>query len=261
MQKKVIFIAGLLIATLMFINPIYSSESSIRDFSAVHEKWAYLVGVSDYQDPNVEDLSGPTEDLSKMKSLLLEYGGFKKDNLFLVSNENATYRNILEDLNELAKNSIDSNDLFIFYFSGHGGRKLEKMDIDENDGYDEFICPYDSLHNSYYYSIYDDTLLNILKNIKAKEVILIFDSCYSGGFISDLSNLNSSKLIIISASGEKEKANEYSETAGVFTQYFVDGLKRKKNNVNNTESWVLNAFNYAKPFIQKHNQTPLIYIH
>lgn len=245
----------------MFINPIYSSKSSTRDFSKVHEKWAYLVGVSDYQDPNIEDLSSPIKDLSKMKGFLLKYGGFKKNNLFLVANENATYQNILEDLNELAKNSIESDDLFIFYFSGHGGQKSENTDIDEDDRNDECILPYDSLYDSYYHDIPDDTLINILKNIKAKEVILIFDSCYSGGFISDLGRLNSSKLVIISASKENEKANENSETGGIFTHIFVEGLKKKKNKVNNTELWILNSFNYAKPLLQKYNQTPLLYIH
>lgn len=65
----------------------------------------------------------------------------------------------------------------LIYYSGHGSRQKD-ADGDENDQFDETIVPWDyGLHNEY---IVDDELAQWVSELRSLNVLLVFDSCYSG---------------------------------------------------------------------------------
>lgn len=81
--------------------------------------------------------------------------------------------------------------LVVFYFSGHGsqlddrrpieGEKAESLDIDETDGRDETVVPYDSDTNGSR-DIRDDSFKKLLSELRryTTNVVFIADSCHSG---------------------------------------------------------------------------------
>jgi hypothetical protein len=71
--------------------------------------------------------------------------------------------------------SLNPNDSFIFYYSGHGSTAND-VSGDEADGQDESIVLSDGQRNRYFL---DDSMNGYLNEIPAKKLVL-FDSCHSG---------------------------------------------------------------------------------
>ncbi|RLF40786.1 MAG: hypothetical protein DRN18_04460 [Thermoplasmata archaeon] len=135
----------------------------------------------------------------KLKALyraLKKAPNWKEENIRLLIDKDATRENIINAFEEMAR-LVDSNDIFLFSWQGHGSEVPEKetfggpwRDDRELDGTDEVICPYGTyrdkdgvLHNY----ITDDELGYRFSQIKAKGMFCIFESCLSGGLISKTS--------------------------------------------------------------------------
>jgi len=87
----------------------------------------------------------------------------------------ATHDNILEALRSAA-NSLGPDDIFAFYYSGHGGQQPDFLspNKDELDGQDETLVAFDS-------QIIDDELNEIwLSFAEGVRIVMISDSCNSG---------------------------------------------------------------------------------
>lgn len=116
---------------------------------------------------------------------------------FVVStlvDQQATKQNVVYAIKKIVASAAAGDNVYI-HFSGHG-QLIEDVNSDEEDGYDQsFIC-YDACRsskdkigkNSYkgQYHLIDDELFPYLNQLKQKvgskgSVIVIFDTCYSGG--------------------------------------------------------------------------------
>jgi hypothetical protein len=87
-------------------------------------------------------------------------------------NEKAEASTILSEI-ALASTDLQKDDLFVFYFAGHGGQVAD-ADGDEHDSLDETILSYDR-------QILDDELANLWIKFKSGvRLFLITDSCNSG---------------------------------------------------------------------------------
>ncbi|MDY6796626.1 MAG: caspase family protein [Actinomycetota bacterium] len=89
----------------------------------------------------------------------------------------------------------DSNDICLFYFSGHGGPTLE---IENPDHYE--IYPGDVN------GIAEDELGGWLRGLPMEKVIVLLDSCRSGGFLNDTPGkaLNSNYFNVFAATGAQD---------------------------------------------------------
>ncbi|MBN1582651.1 MAG: caspase family protein [Anaerolineae bacterium] len=84
----------------------------------------------------------------------------------------ATARNVLDRLKESAE-QLERGDIFVFYFSGHGGQQPDP-EGDELDGQDETLIAYDR-------PIVDDELDDIwIKMAAGVRLVMLSDSCNSG---------------------------------------------------------------------------------
>lgn len=102
-----------------------------------------------------------------------------------------TKSQIIDSFNEWLVNGTGPGDAVVFYFSGHGTQVLDK-DKDEDDKKDEAICPSETAAGSDGYInqstiITDDELNNLIKKLKERKVLLLFDSCHSGTVSRNLS--------------------------------------------------------------------------
>jgi len=145
-----------------------------------------VIGVGNYRSlPTVvrgkvlQDLKGPQNDVLLMKNALLSYG-FEPSNIKILLDEKATKKNIWRAFNEWLIKSTKAGDEVVFYFSGHGTQVIDR-DHDEEDGWDETLCPYDIDPKTGDNAIIDDELSTWLRMLKKRYVTVIIDSCYSGG--------------------------------------------------------------------------------
>ncbi|WP_034339501.1 caspase family protein [Deinococcus misasensis] len=138
---------------------------------AYAENRALLVGLAEYKDPKA-NLRGPETDISLMKEVIGQLG-FKPEQTRTLLNQQATRANILAQMRSWLTEGVGPQDRVIFYYTGHGAQVKDRSG-DESDGCDESIVPYDLN------VILDDEIQSILQQIKAREVLVMFDSCFSG---------------------------------------------------------------------------------
>lgn len=87
--------------------------------------------------------------------------------------ENATRQKVLDELAALAA-KLQSGDLLVVSYSGHGGQVVDHNGDEEDDGLDETWCLYDG-------QLIDDEVYGAWMKFKEGVRILVFcDSCHSG---------------------------------------------------------------------------------
>lgn len=72
--------------------------------------------------------------------------------------------------------------LVIIYYSGHGGQNPDQNG-DESDGLDEFIAASDTdvVPGAFIDILTDDDLQVLLANLESEHILIVIDSCFSGG--------------------------------------------------------------------------------
>ncbi len=157
-------------------------------------KYAVVYGISKYIDSQEE---GETPNLTYTDDDAIEVAktlGEKGFNVILRTNQEATRVNLESDIKSL-NTKLTANDIFLFYYSGHGTQYNPSTPNPEPEGRDdaaEYILLYGSIYlfdNKIYFdsskTYYDDTLANLLNTIETEKRIVILDACNSGGFIGD----------------------------------------------------------------------------
>ena len=141
------------------------------------------VGIGEYADPRISDLSLTRADAMEMARAMIKLGG--GDTLVrLLLDKQATKAGMKAGIDWLAANA-GADDLAVLYYSGHGARYSDQ-DSDEPDAYDEFLCPHDTgVGGGINTFIRDDEMREWLKAITAQtaNLAVILDSCHSGSAI------------------------------------------------------------------------------
>lgn len=107
--------------------------------------------------------------------------------------EQATHDNIIQALKSAAE-ALKPEDIFIFYFSGHGGQQPD-FNSDEMDGKDETLVAYDR-------DIVDDELNEIwLSFKKGTRIVMISDSCNSGTNYKNVRDITTASPIALIQKG------------------------------------------------------------
>jgi uncharacterized caspase-like protein len=161
-----------------------------------YDKYAVVYGISDYPGTD-SDLSYCDDDALAMESLFIEQG-YPSSNIYLEIDDKATRANLVADFSAVASKA-NEDDLFIFYYSGHGGQRPEDPQEGSEDTYgSDSLGEWIFLHDSLQYTapdeytenlseaISDDELAALLRTIPCVRRIVILDACNSGGFIGNV---------------------------------------------------------------------------
>jgi hypothetical protein len=140
---------------------------------------AVLVGIDEYENPDVPPLQGCVNDVALVRSLLKQYFDVPNEDIRVVVNRRATKAAILHRLRAMIACG-DPGDVLVFYYSGHGSQVRDRNGDELTDGLDEIICPYDMDWDRRTY-ILDDDLDEIFAELPP-EVLLeaFFDCCFWG---------------------------------------------------------------------------------
>ena len=162
------------------------------------KKIALIVTIDNYQlqSPENPDRWSRTYANNDLDALWKLFTVQKFHVIDTLTESNATRQGILEALDNLAEKS-EKGSTVVFSFSGHGQQIYEYEDsskqlfIDEQDGYDEAIVPFDagSIYNENRYRgekhIRDEELSRKLNNIRKSigrsgSLLVLIDACHSG---------------------------------------------------------------------------------
>ncbi len=209
-------------------------------------QWAVIIGVGGYESTAVPKLRYPVADADAVYQTLIASGGFKKENILLLTDRTErkpTLRNIKWALGTFLARSAHKDDLVVIYFAGHGASEIDQRGV-ERDGLSKYLVPSDADPDDLYSTALPmDEMQNVLARIEAERITVFLDACYSGAaggrtFASTktrtvnvddifLERLTRSKgRAIVTASRPSELSIELPELGhGIFTYYLVRGLQ------------------------------------
>jgi WD40 repeat protein len=205
--------------------------------AALTDLYILSIGINKYKNSSY-NLDYAVND-SKSFTRAVEKGG---DTLFntvveySITNEGATKENIQSTIEEI-KAKIGPEDVFVFYYAGHGVMSYEENEEDS----DFFIVTYDVTN------LYGETEMLKEKAISAKELmeysvqvvaekqLFILDACHSGGALNSFATRGSSRekalaqlarstgTFFLTASQDAQYANEVGDLKhGLFTYALLE---------------------------------------
>jgi len=133
---------------------------------------ALLVGVSDYGG-RTSNLAHTDEDARQLFGSL-EAAGLLHPASMVLTNEEATAKGVAQAFARAAAQA-GPNDLFLFFFSGHGDQIDVAPDARELDGRSETIELFDS-------AMTDAELAPLFASVRSRIALVAIDACYAGGF-------------------------------------------------------------------------------
>ena len=150
---------------------------------AARKPWrvGLFIGINRYLDERVRRLTVCDRDVRKLAEAMREH--CKLDRAICLVDEEATLENIRNKLEEIRASTLPGDVVFV-YWSGHGARCADDFG-DERDGLDEYLVPYDGrlddLHTIRRTMLMDDTFGRWVQDLDGRRVVLILDTCHSGG--------------------------------------------------------------------------------
>jgi len=139
-------------------------------------KRALLIGINKYKA--VPKLQGSLNDIETMRQILITRWGFSERNITMVTDEAATRAGMLAAFEQLVKDAGPQDTVYVHY-SGHGSQ-VEDLNGDETDDHlDETLVPQDGRSGDVR-DITDDELDAIFARLRARNTLIVLDSCHSG---------------------------------------------------------------------------------
>ena len=219
-----------------------AQTDQIKALPVSSKRWALVIGVDKYVDPQISPLKGSDNDARMIADALIRYSGFPQDQVILLSTNQPTERqptrvNILRRLSNLST-TVPKDGLLLVSFAGHG---MER-------GGQAFLLPADA-QISDQISFLEETAISMtrvkqwIKDTGVGQVLLLLDACrndpggradapnaltnaYVSSFNFDVRNREVQAFATVYATGIGQRAYEYTEKKqGYFSWAVVEGLK------------------------------------
>jgi hypothetical protein len=191
--------------------------------------YALLIGIGRYKRSDVNPLPYAESDVRAVKNYLVNIGGIPKENVTVLTNENATLSGIKEQFEKLTRRSKADSEVFVF-FSCHGVPEMEKKK--------PYLLPYDGNPDTISSTGFAvSEMKKIISDLPTKRVLVAIDACFTGQGRSVVAKEmkgvawvekeeTPTDALVITASNEEQAAWDWPDKAhGIFTYYFLEGLR------------------------------------
>jgi len=141
-----------------------------------------FIGISDFLDPGIRDLKVGEKDALAMADVMKRTCGLNE--AWTLVGPQASLKNIEDAIRTRLPAATRPGDVVVIYWSGHGARCADDNG-DERDGFDEYLVPYDgrwadeaTIRRT---MLLDDTIGRWLQELDGRKLVVILDTCHSGG--------------------------------------------------------------------------------
>ncbi|GMT47233.1 MAG: hypothetical protein IEMM0007_0799 [bacterium] len=195
---------------------------------------AVVIGISRYENHDIPTVDYARHDAETMKKYLVRTLGYKEENIIERLDSKASFAQFRAIFKKRLGNRIiaGKSDVFIFY-SGHGVPGIENKQ--------PYLVPYDFDPEAI-----EDTGYNLndfykeIGKLKAKSVTIVIDACFSGSsekgmVIKGISPVFlevdnpvmkvKNSVVFTSSTGRQISSWYYKKRHGLFTYYFLKGLR------------------------------------
>ena len=261
-MKQTVFLSFIL---LLAAAPFLAAQSAEKPTG---RKFAFLVGVTEYEFPNTFPTLAYTVADVKAWQEMLESIGFQKEDIIVMDSTSSVSRRptkpkILAAMNELL-GKVTRDDIVICMFSGHGTQV----------GKEQFFCPEDArLEDLADSCVALNEVLGALKRSPAKFKWMIVDACrndptrsMSDSGVKAIGKVESVPpgVTAIFSCADTEKSYEDSKLGhGVFTHFLMQGLDGKAADKEGVVT-ILDLYKYVQKETQgyvvaRYNQSQIPY--
>ena len=189
--------------------------------------WAVVVGAAQYS--HMPALRYTDDDAYQLYAYLKspQGGALNDQQVRLLIDEDATKNAVLGAMQQMFQQA-DEDDVILFYFSGHGVQGAF-LPID-----------FDGVNNR----ITHEEIKRMIEKSRAKHKIVIADACHSGGsyflrsttqallrrYYSAFEESSGGTALLMSSKGEEFSLEDAGLRSGVFSHFFIKGLKGAADN-------------------------------
>jgi hypothetical protein len=213
-NKKIIALTIVLIIFLS-TSPLSLAEIELKKPINLRDEKEYralLIGINDYPGSTI-DLPYSVNEIMSLKKTLIDGGNWEESNILILTDEMGNKTGIYQGIEWLETNA-DENDISLIYYAGHGGISPTN----------EFLVVYNG-------TISDLELDQKIDNLSGK-IIVVLDSCHSGGFIEELGEKDRT---IITACRKDNLTFQYSKLkSGIFGYFFNLSLEKYTKSIETT---------------------------
>lgn len=218
------------------------------------DNYAIVVGIDKYLD--LPQAQFAERDAEAVKTQLIALG-FPSRNVVHLSGEKAGYKSIEKFVETWLPRNTNENSRVFFYFSGHGAP--------DPQGGKAYLLPYDGDPNFLENTGYPlSRLYQKLNELKAREVVVALDSCFSGAggrsllakgarplvlSVDTLAPATGRLEIFAAASSDQITSTLDEQGHGTFTYYFLKGLTGGARAADGSVT-ALGLYDYLKPRVQ-----------
>jgi hypothetical protein len=221
--------------------------------------WAVIVGVAAYNHMPV--LRYTDDDAYRIYAFLKspEGGALADEQIRILIDEDATSFHIKKTMQEVFSNAGE-NDLVLLYFSGHGLKGA--------------FLPFD--FDGFSNKLMHAEVKRLLRDSPAKYKLCVADACHSGSLLGSrsgdlqgtlddyydaLASAQSGTALIMSSKSNETSLESSGLRHGVFSHFFIRGLKGEADQDNNGTVTVQELFNYVQSNVRtytRNRQSPVI---
>jgi Caspase domain len=215
----------------------YSKNDRSDGFSStkVDTSWAVIIGISEYQYSGQNGLTNLifADDDAKVFARTLRNLGWSESHIKLLTNEEATQRNIMIAL-ESWLSKAGPNDQIVLFWAGHGYP-------DPEDPEKVYFACYDTDINIPSTGYRMDNVRRSLEEKKVRNVIVLADTCHAGKLITrgdgnrsisivpniKQQNVPKGWVFMVGADTDRQAIEHSSWSNGAFTHSLIKGLSGK----------------------------------
>ena len=174
MKRLLSILAGLVVGTSLIFGQNGDGGGELKLPQMQPKKWALCIGVSNYQ--SLGKLVYASKDCITFADTLKSDLGFSNDSVFVMADKEGYETPNAENVNKrldqiLSRSEMDSGDLFIIYFSGHG------MGLQDGD----YWMPNDAtVADAHQKGIPISDIIARLSKKQLRNVVIISDACRAG---------------------------------------------------------------------------------
>lgn len=233
---------------------------------------ALIIGIGKYREEKIPAVKYAARDAEVMAKYLENLGGIPKANIQIITNEKASKSDIQAYIEDWLPRRVNENSTVFIYYAGHGAPGEQ--------GKSAYIVPYEGQPDfpSQLYPL--QNMFDSLGKLKAKEVVVLLDSCFSGAKgrsvthagarplvmkPADISPLNNKVIVIAGAAGSQISSDYDRARHGLFTYSILKGLRGEADKERTGAVNLEGLYNYVKATVAEkaslelnRDQTPVL---
>ncbi len=242
--------------------PSASNRSDVDNLPVMQTKpnknaYAIVIGIEEYRQ-KLPKADFADHDAMIMAKYLTKVMGYPEENVITLLNDHASNVDLVKYFEKWLPNNVEADSSVFVYFSGHGAPNPKTGDA--------YLMPYDGDPTFIAETGYSITrLYKSLGKLKASEITVVLDSCFSGAggrsvlakgakpLVMTINTPNIQKNItVMTASSGDQISSAYEEKGhGLFTYFMLKGIKNEDVVNPDGSIEISDLYSYIKPQVER----------